>query len=165
MEGFPQRLDRAEGVQEVFEIVKDSVRHTLNRERAGLMLGLSNLGIAPQGFIGGLHQSGSNAIILNSAVLERISRVRPGLLKPYAFSVLLHEYLHTLGILDEARTRMLVERICSECFGDEHPVTVVSRRFGRIATEIVKQGGPVSPDNLDVTFVEGFDSEETGYIG
>jgi hypothetical protein len=87
------------------------------------------------------------------------------MLKPYAFSVLLHEYLHTLGVLDEARTRILVFKICDDLFGDEHPVTRISKNFDKVAGELIKNGGPVRPDNLDVTFVDGFDNEETGYIG
>jgi hypothetical protein len=164
-ETIPERFEKAEKVDEVFELVKDSVRLTLNRERAGLMLGLSDLGIAPQGFVGGFHQMGSNAIILNSSVLKRISRARPEILKPYAFSVLLHEYLHTLGVLDEARTRLLTFKICSEVFGESHPVTRVSRDFNRLALEIIGREGPEQSGNFDVTFVEGFDREETGYIG
>jgi hypothetical protein len=163
--GFIQRFEEASRVDEMFEMVKDAVRETLNRERAGLMLGLSNLGIAPQGFIGGFHQMGSNAIILNSSVLRRISQAKPGVLKPYAFSVLLHEYLHTLGILDEARTRLLTYKICMDMFGEEHPVTKMSRDFNKVAQEIVTKGGPEQPGNFEVTFVEGFDNGETGYIG
>ena len=164
-EAFLQRYEKAGRVDELFELVKKAVRDTLNRERAGLMLGLSDLGIAPQGFIGGYHQSGSNAIILNSSVLRRISRARPDALKPYAFSVLLHEYLHTLGVLDEGRCRLLTYRICSEHFGDEHPVTKVSRDFNRLASDIIGKDGPEAPGNFDITFVDGFDREETDYIG
>ncbi len=162
---FTERFEKAGRVDEMFEIVKDAVRVTLNRERAGLMLGLSSLGIAPQGFVGGYHQMGSNAIILNSSVLKRISRARPDMLKPYAFSVLLHEYLHTLGVLDEARTRMLTYKICSDIFGEEHPLTRVSRDFDKVSREIIGKEGPENPGNFEVTFVEGFDSRETGYIG
>ena len=152
-------------MDEIFEMVKDAVRLTHDRERTGLMLGLSNLGIAPQGFICGFHQMGSNAIILNSSVLKRISQARPGVLKPYAFCVLLHEYLHSLGILDEARTRILTHRICSELFGEGHQVTRLSRDFNGVAREIVSKGEPEPPGSFDITFVEGFDRSETDYIG
>jgi hypothetical protein len=162
---FPERFERATRVDEIFEMVKDAVRLTLNRERAGLMLGLSNLGIFPQGFIGGFHQMGSNAIILNSSVLKRIASARPDMLKPYSFSVLLHEYLHTLGILDEARTRIITYRICTELFGEGHIVTRISRNFNQVAKEIVNKQGLEPPGNFDITFVEGFDKEETDYIG
>jgi hypothetical protein len=164
-DGFPERMEKASRADEIFEMVKDAVRLTLNRERAGLMLGLCNMGIAPQGFVGGLHQMGSNAIILNSSVLRRISQARPEALKPYTFCVLLHEYLHALGVMDEARTSLLTQKICQEVFGDGHEVTRLSRNFNQVAREITKTQGPEPPGNLDVTFVEGFDSGETGYIG
>jgi hypothetical protein len=158
-------MERASRADEIFEIVKDAVRLTLNRERAGLMLGLCSMGIAPHGFVGGLHQMGSNAIILNSSVLKRISSARPDMLKPYTFCVLLHEYLHALGIMDEARTSLLTYRICRDAFGEEHEVTRLSRDFNQVAREIIRIQGPEPPGSIDVTFVDGFDSEETGYIG
>ena len=162
---FPERMEKASRVDEICELVKDAGRLTLNRERAGLMLGLCNMGIAPQGFVGGIHQMGSNAIILNSSVLKKISRDRPDKLKPYTFCVLLHEYLHALGVMDDARTSLLTHKICQDVFGNEHEVTRLSMNFSQVAREILSREGPEPPGNLDVTFVEGFDSEETGYIG
>ncbi len=162
---FTERFEKAEKVDELFGIVKDAVRMTLNNERAGLMLGLSDMGIAPQGFIGGFHQAGSNAIILNSSVLKRISRIRPEVFKPYAFSVILHEYLHTLGVLNEARAKKLTYAICSEVFGEGHAATKISRNFNEVAKEIISQEGPELPGEAEITFVDGFDTDETGYIG
>ncbi len=162
---FLERYDQATNSQEVFELVKDAVRRILNRERAGLMLGLSNLGISQKGFIGGLHQAGSNAIILNSAVLKRISNARPEFLKPYSFSVLLHEYLHALGILDEARARILTFKVCQDMFGENHPVTKISEDFNGLARQLVTRGGPEEPGKPEIAFVDRFDSEEMGYIG
>jgi hypothetical protein len=162
---FLHRYEQASGAADIFELVKDSVRRVLNRERAGLMLGLSDLGITPQGFVGGFHQAGSNAIILNSAVLKRISRARPEFLKPYSFSVILHEYLHTLGILDEARTRILTFKICQDMFGESHPVTRISEDFNGMAREIVLKGGPEEPSSTDISFVDRIDDDEMRYIG
>jgi hypothetical protein len=162
---FLRRYDEASGAGEIFELVKDTVRLALNRERAGLMLGLSDLGIAQAGFVGGFHQMGSNAIILNSSVLKRISRARPEILKPYSLSVLLHEYLHALGVLDETRARLLTYKICSESFGEDHEATRMSRDFNRVGKELLAKGGPEKPGNYEVSFVDRFDSGETGYIG
>lgn len=162
---FLHRYEKASEAAEIFELVKDAVRAVLNRERAGLMLGLSDLGITQQGFVGGFHQAGSNAIILNSSVLKRISRARPEFLKPYSFSVILHEYLHTLGIMDEARTRILTFKICQDMFGESHPVTRISEDFNGVAKEIVLKGGPEEPASTDISFVDRLDDEEMGYIG
>ena len=153
-----QRYEKATAVNEIFEIVKDAVKESLNRERGGLMLGLSDLGIDANGFIGGYHQMGSNAIILNNSVLKRISKARQDMLKPYAFSVLLHEYLHSLGVLDEARTRLLTFKICSDCFGENHPVTLLSRDFNKPSREIISPGAAKHSSRFDITFVDGFDS-------
>lgn len=160
-----EMYENAQNAAEIFEVVKEAVRNTLNRERSGLMLGLSSLGISQQGFIGGFHQMGSNAIILNKSVLKRISQAKPEYLKPYSFSVLLHEYLHTLGVLDEARTRLLTYKICEESFGHDHITSKISKNFQEIAKELISQGGPEQPGDMEVSFVERFDSDETGYIG
>lgn len=162
-----ERLEGAEGIAEVFEIVKDAVRATLNRERAGLMLGLSDMGFASNGFIGAYHPVGSNVIVMNKTILKRIARVDPEFVKPYTFHILLHEYLHTLGVLDEARTRLLTYAVCRENFGEEHIVTKISKNLENLLPKILGRDAlkPLEkPNPFEVTLVEGFESD-TNYIG
>ena len=90
MNEFDKRLEEAETIADVFEIVKDSVRHVIDRDRAGLMLGLADLGNVSNGFLGGYYQIASNAIIMNKNPLRRIQETNPELFKPYVFYVLLH---------------------------------------------------------------------------
>jgi predicted Zn-dependent protease with MMP-like domain len=158
-----ERLERAGNVAEIFEIVKDAVRATLNRERAGLMLGLSEMGIMPDGFVGAYHPVGSNVIVMNRTILERIAKADPSLVKPYTFHILLHEYLHTLGVLDEARTRMLTYAVCSENFGEEHMVTRFSKDLESLLPRVLGRV-PMEGNPLEVTLVEGFE-RDTDYIG
>ncbi len=164
MESFASRLESAEGFQEIFGLVKEAVRESLDRERPGLMLGLSSLGISKEGFIGGMHQIGSDMIILNRSVLRRISEAKPEFLKPYVFSVLLHEYLHSLGVVDEHRARILTYRVCSNIFGEEHPATKIAADINSIA-KIVAGNPEPSSGFADLSVVEGFDMESMGYIG
>ena len=162
---FAERLERAETVAEIFEIIKDAVREALNRERAGLMLGLSDMGVMENGFIGAYHPVGSNVIVMNRTILERIAKADPSFVKPYTFHILLHEYLHTIGILDEARTRLLTCEICSQAFGEEHMVTRLSKDFEKLLPRVLGRdtGVPKQPDP-SITLVDGFE-KDTNYIG
>ena len=126
MNEMSQMLEKAREVGDIFEIVKQSVRESLGRSRAGLMLGLSPLGWSPQGFVGAYHQVGSNLIVMNSSLLKRISKESPDKLKYYTYHLLLHEYLHSLGILDEGRVRAVTLMVSSEIFGEKHMVTKIA---------------------------------------
>ncbi len=54
---------------------------------------------------------------MNKTPIRRIMETKPGLLKPYVFTTLLHEYLHSLGYLDEPDVRKLACSITSRLFG------------------------------------------------
>lgn len=74
-----------------FESVKEVVRKTAGRSRAGLMPGLQELGATLSGFIGAYYPINSNIIVMNKTPLRRINGTNPHLLEPYSFHVLLHE--------------------------------------------------------------------------
>ncbi len=48
---------------------------------------------------------GSNFIVMDRILLERIKETRPGLFKPFALHVLMHDYIHSPGYLDEQLVR------------------------------------------------------------
>lgn len=60
MKTFTEKLEEAKNVGDIFEIVKEGVRRTLNWSRAGLSLGLAELGISAGGAIGAFYPVGSN---------------------------------------------------------------------------------------------------------
>lgn len=160
-----KRLEQATSLPEIFEIVKDLVRKRLGRERAGLMLGLSNLGGGRDGLVGGFFQVASNMIVMNTMPLQRIRETQPELYKPYAFHILLHEYLHTIGFLDEPSTRRLTAEITAEAFGDDHLATQLTegwQRFFDNLTYPVVGWQPQKEFNVEV--VRGFDPGATSYI-
>lgn len=161
-----ERLERSESAGEMFEIVKECVKNSIDKERAGLMLGLSDMGFTQKGFVGAYHPMGTNIIVMNKTILRRIAKADPKFVKPYTFHILLHEYLHTLGVLDEARTKMLTHMISKENFGDRHMVTKISKDFGNLLPKIIgRDAGMVEKPNLsDFTLVEGFE-KDIGYIG
>src|ERR1051325_10605948 len=107
MKNIKDDFNKAKNVKEIFEVVKDSVRLTLKESRAGIDLGLIDLGNTDHELLSAYYPMGSNVIVLNKTPLRRITQTRPKLMKPYVFTVLLHEYLHSLGYLDEETTRKL----------------------------------------------------------
>jgi hypothetical protein len=60
MTDFRTRLEEARTLADIFEVVKAVVLKTMKKSRAGLMLGIANLGNNPQGFFGGFFTTGSN---------------------------------------------------------------------------------------------------------
>lgn len=163
---FSERLERSREVSEIFDLVKESVREALGRSRAGLMLGLSPLGFTPTGFIGAYHQVGSNLIVMNSSLLQKISAEKPEMLKYYTYHLLLHEYLHSLGIVDEARTRTITYIVSKESFGEGHIVTEIAENFEKFLPNLkYPQQEFQPPDQAHITLVPGFDREGTNYIG
>ena len=120
---FAAELENCNDYGCIFSLVKRTVKKSLDEHRVGLMLFLGNLPIR----VGAFHALGTNDIVLNRRVLKRLSRERPPLeQKAFIFSILLHEYLHSLGYVDEMEVRGLVYQICAENFGKSHPVTEVS---------------------------------------
>ncbi|MEM1676303.1 MAG: hypothetical protein QW095_00435 [Nitrososphaerota archaeon] len=67
-EQFRKKLADASTFGEIFNLVKKAVKNTLGLHRAGLELVLMNL---PNN-IGGLHEVGSNTIIMNKTLLEGV---------------------------------------------------------------------------------------------
>jgi len=112
--GYPARLEKAKDLADIFEIVKDAVRARLGTSRGGLMLGLAELGGAPDGWVGGLYPVATNVIVMNKGPLARIMEASPELYKPYCFHILLHEYIHAIGYMDEALTRRKALEISEE---------------------------------------------------
>ena len=157
-----KRLDEAESFGEVFQVVKRAVREVLGLGRAGLELILMNL---PKE-VRAIHQIGSNAIVMNKKLLESLfasSKTRSEI-NAYIFSILLREYIRSLGVLDEEETRRLAIKVVKEALGEDH-----------IAYRIISKGLPEEYQDLkgeigrefdhNAEFVEDFDRENTQYIG
>ncbi len=126
---FSSALEAAQSVPELFAVVKAAVAATAQRQRDGLRVGFSELGIGPWGFVGAYHPIGSDLIVMNKTLLRRVAQT--GLFRHYAFNLLLHEYLHTLGVLDERITRVLAQQIAIATLGEDHPATAIADGFLR----------------------------------
>ncbi len=162
-----KELDTAKDLADIFEIVKEAVREITGRERSGLMLGLADLGGGPQGFVGAFYPVATNIIVMNTLPLKRLKETDPALYKPYVFHILLHEYIHTLGIIDEAATRQKAYEISAAIFGKEHPVTQLAADLSRFIPKLVYPVyGWRPPQEYKLELVKGFDKSSTqAYIG
>ena len=121
MEEYGSRLEKAEGYSEVWEIVKDTVKSSLDERRVGMMLFLDDLPLR----VGAYHPLGTNNIVLNRAlvnIVEATAKTRL-LVNSFVYVLLLHEYLHALGRKSEAQVRSLLYRISRESFGEDHTAT------------------------------------------
>lgn len=171
---YRAHVDGARDYTELFRTVKRLVERELRKSRAGLMLGLSSLGVAPTGFLGGYFVVGSNAIVLNRDVLNHVKAKEPAYHNAYAFHVLLHEYLHTIGYLTEDAVRPLAHALSEKALGPDHPATLIAAAMLPGATdgegpELFKRLAyapvgwrPSEPPTIEI--VKGFDPEATSYI-
>jgi len=159
------QLEEAETLADVFEVVKAAVLKSTGKSRGGLMLGLADLGNHPQGFLGGFFTVGSNVIVMNKTPLQRIKEREPKLYKPYAFFVLLHEYLHSLGYLDEELVVSRTFEISKKSLGEDHPATRIAADIRGFMKDLVYPEAAWKPYREGIEIVKGFDRSSVSYIG
>jgi len=156
-------LERAEGLPEIFEVVKEAVSKSTGMSRAGLMLGLADLGGDAFHMVGGLYPSATNIIVMNRAPMAQLKKDE-GRYKAYCFHILLHEYLHSLGFLDEGEVRKRTYQISKTVLGDEHLATMMAVDLSRFLP-YVSYGVPKDTDGeLDIELVPGFDRSNCCYF-
>ena len=116
-----RELDGPADYNAVFRVVRGAVHHVLGIERPGLGLGLSNL--PPQ--LGAYWQVTGNLIVMNEGLVETMrlhARSRTEL-NSFVYVILAHEYLHSLGYLDERAVREVTAYVTRTAFGPDHPAT------------------------------------------
>ena len=161
---FIHKLKESISIADIFEIVKEIVWKTIKKSRAGLELGLVELGNLPQGLVGAYYVSGSNIIIMNETPLKRIQETNPELLTPYIFSTLLHEYLHSLGYFNERLVRELTYDICCKIFGPDSIMAEISKDMNKFFPNLIYPEGAPKTD-APVKLVKDFDRSSIRYIG
>jgi hypothetical protein len=100
---------------------------------------------------------------MNKAPLKIIERTKPSLLKPYVFHVLMHEYLHTLGVLNERHAELFTYDVNLQLFGRNHEATRMSFNFDSLLPEIILPGFAMMPREKIIDILDDF--ERTSYIG
>jgi hypothetical protein len=157
-------LDNAGNLADIFEVVKEAVRQSTGKSRGGLMLGLADMGNHPDGFFGAFFPVGTNIIVMNKIPLQRIKDTRPELYKPYAFHVLLHEYIHTLGYLDEGDVRQRAYDVSLGCLGADHLATRMAANITQFIPNIAYPTAAWQPKGFPIELVPDFDRSSVGYI-
>ena len=163
---------------EIFEIVKKDVKKIVNedvigilghhRHRAGLRLGLAEMGMLRGGFIGGMHFHPGTDIIMNTSPLRKILESQPyEIVWAYTYHILLHEYIHSLGVIDERQCRTITFEISKEIFNDEkHPVLILANYgIGVYIPNLKIQYIPPNrrPDGIHIEYLMDFDRESQSY--
>ena len=123
---FHERVAKLKDFDETFELVKSVVLQKFRMHRAGLSLILQMM---PSN-LGAYHILGSNAIVMNSYLLAAVRKIAGSTeeYNSYMFMVLAHEYLHSLGIVDENTVRQMTFELCDWMLGDEHAATKMAKQ-------------------------------------
>lgn len=154
------RLLNLKDFNEVFEVVKSSVNSVFEMKRAGLSLMLHRMPTR----VGAYHVLGSNVIAINSILLELVRKHSTSNYEynSYLFTVLLHEYLHSFGILDENTVRNMSLKLCKNFFGENRVITVIAEDPLKIFPQI----GLVRYDKYESEFelIRNFDNSNQTYI-
>ncbi|HZC89027.1 MAG TPA: hypothetical protein VE199_05350 [Nitrososphaera sp.] len=122
---FRERISHLKDFNEAFELVKSAVLQKFRMHRAGLSLILQMM---PSN-LGAYHVLGSNAIVMNSYLLAAVKKIAGSIeeYNSYMFMVLAHEYLHSLGVIDENTVRQMTFDLCRWMLGDDHTATKMAK--------------------------------------
>lgn len=162
---FVQKLDDSSDFPDIFEAVKEGVEEVTGKSRAGLMLGLADLGGNKQFFLGAYYPVSSNIIVMNTFPLKSIRESRQELLKPYIFTVLMHEYIHTLGYHDEELARKITFEICESLLGENHLATQLAKDITKFMPYFAYSNYGYFPQTEpEIRLVTGFDKGNLTYV-
>ena len=156
-----KQLDLCKNFGDVFEVVKKTAELSLGRRRSGLMLYLAEL---PEQ-VGAYHAVGTNGIVMNKSALDAVTRSARTIreINSYVYSILLHEYLHALGYIEEPQVRRLVYEISKENLGVDHLATEIAHRGPAVIFPGV--GEPrLRERSEDVELITDFDRSTDSYI-
>ena len=160
--------DLKKNMPEIFEKVREDVKKTLGRHRAGLSLGLAEMGMYKGGFIGGMHFPPGTDIVMNKTPLRKIIKEQPyGIIWAYTYHILLHEYVHSLGVWNEQQCRALTQKISEEIFANnDHPAIILAKKgIGAYFPDlnIIYAPPEYRPDGISIEYIYGFDKESYSY--
>ena len=162
-EEFVGKLDNSKSFTEIFGLVEDAVMCKYKARRA-VMLGLTDLGAQGNYLVGAFHPVGSELIVLNKTPLRRIKEVKPEYYNAYLFHILLHEYLHSLGVLDENTVRYLTVEICREILGEDHPATQMGAKGINYFFPFITYPTPeIDASDMQIEIVKNFSQQTTRY--
>jgi len=157
-----------EKLPDIFEKIKKDVKKVFGRQRAGLSLGLAELGMFKGGFIGGMHFHPGTSIVMNTTPLKMILKKQSAaIVWAYVYHILLHEYIHSLGIIDERMCREATLRVTEKIFTKtDHPAQIFAKKgIGAYFPDLNLVYVPPQrkPDGVCIEYVKGFDKNSYFY--
>ncbi len=161
---YKKSLEKAKSFADIFDLVKAAVKNCLGTDQAGLLLGLSDLGSYENAYLGAFYSFDANTIVINKRPLNKIKQTNPGLYNSYVFHVLLHEYIHSIGIAEEHEVRQLVYEITEKYFGKNHLATQMAFDLERFIPNMTFENNFEPPEDLSIEFISGIDRDNTNYI-
>ena len=161
-EELRRKVEDATDYDDLFESVKRVVESEIGRHRAGLGLVLTDM----PNTVGAFHPVGSNSIVLNRALINamRVVIKNQKEINSFVFMVLMHEYLHSLGYLDEIQVRKIAHQISKRAFGADHLTARMAignwlEMYPQLSMVVQK----LSPNSFER--IDKFDSSSMRYIG
>jgi hypothetical protein len=123
---YESRLEHAQNYGEIWEVVKETTKHSLGKQRIGMMLFLDDLPLN----IGAYHPLGTNNVVLNRALVQVVEAATNSLklVNCFVYVLLLHEYLHALGYVAEENVRPLVYEVAKKSFGKDRLITKLAEK-------------------------------------
>jgi hypothetical protein len=112
----------------IFKEVKGDVMNVLGQHRAGLRLGLADMGMYRGNIIIGLHFHPGTDIIMNTSLIKIItSSLSDEIVWAYAYHILLKLYLKSLGVVDEYQCNKLTLQVSMKIFKKlDHPAVILA---------------------------------------
>ena len=155
-----ESLDSVMDYDRIFSVVKKSVKAALGKERSGLGLALSNLPVT----LGAFWQVGGNYIVMNEVLVKAMSHLTGSTreFNSFVYTILTHEYLHSVGYIDEFQARHMTAFVAKHTFGSEHPAVLMSTGdiWKQYPELLSLQGG----DGSILKIISRFDTDSTSYI-
>jgi hypothetical protein len=156
-------------IPDIFDKVKRDVRKVYKRHRAGLSLGLVEMGMFQQGFIGGMHFHPGTEIVMNKTPLKLILETQPSeVVWAYTYHILLHEYIHSLGVINERQCREITLKVTEDVFKhSDHPAIILAKKgIGTYLPDLKMIYIPPEqkPEGMTIEYVYGFDRESQTYF-
>ncbi|NVM17681.1 MAG: hypothetical protein HWN80_08180 [Candidatus Lokiarchaeota archaeon] len=162
--------DLKQKMPEIFENVKKDVIKTLGWKfhRAGLRLGLAQLGMVDGAFIGGMYFYPGTDIVMNTSPLWLILDTQPDeIVWAYTYHILLHEYIHSLGYIKEEECREKTLEVIENIFNEKNDPVLILAEIGigyYIRNLRIKNLPPDRRlDGIPIEYVDSFDRESQSY--
>lgn len=157
---FFQSLDGKMDFDKVFNIVKSTVRMATGKERSGIGLALSDLPAT----LGAFWQVGGNYIVMNQVLIDAMTRMTqsPREFNSFIYMILTHEYIHSLGYIDEMDARKMTAVVARKAFGENHPAFTMSN--GDLWTLYPELKNVAGGRGENIRIIGNFDRSTTSYI-